>query len=129
MGLVELATFFTRHVPPPPGPPLLALPFLQLSFPIPACPSFSTAGHLNDYNSGLSEAAKAEKAINHVVAPLDLAPYKALRWQRRRLVGGGASQQPVPVGGGAEAALGGGARPGGCIGAQLVQLDVLVTQQ
>ena len=60
---------------------------------LPAC--LPPAAHLDDHNSRTA----AEKRINYGVAPLDLAPFKALRWQRRRLVeadGGGASQQLQP---------------------------------
>lgn len=46
-------------------------------------------------------AAKPEKMINYEVQPLDLAPFKALRWQRRRWVDAsqadGASQQAAQL--------------------------------
>jgi hypothetical protein len=57
------------------------------------CPGLPLpAAHMDDHNG----RSAAEKRINYGVAPLDLAPFKALRWQRRRLVeveGGDASQQ------------------------------------
>lgn len=48
-------------------------------------------GHLDQINDKLPE----ESRINHLVAPLDLAPFKALRWQRRSLLDTPSSQQLV----------------------------------
>lgn len=44
----------------------------------------------------MSEASK-DKRVNYVVADLDLKPFKALRWQRRRLVALDAASQPAPA--------------------------------
>ncbi|PRW57835.1 crossover junction endonuclease EME1B-like [Chlorella sorokiniana] len=70
--------------------------------------------HLDEYNRKLSAAATEEKRINYAVAALDLAPFKALRWQRRQVLGAAAqgapaSQQPDSQASFAAAAAGEGA--------------------
>ncbi len=82
-----------------PSPRLLNYPlYLLYGNPNPRNNS-SPADHLDEHNRKLSASASEEKRINYAVASLDLAPFKALRWQRRRLLaasqGGPASQQPV----------------------------------
>ncbi|PSC73147.1 crossover junction endonuclease EME1-like isoform B [Micractinium conductrix] len=47
---------------------------------------------LDDHNS----SAPADKQVAYAVSTLDLAPYKCLRWQRRRLVDGGAGEGGGP---------------------------------
>ncbi|KAL4434111.1 hypothetical protein ABPG75_000552 [Micractinium tetrahymenae] len=50
---------------------------------------------LDEHNS---RNAAGDKRINYAVAPLDLAPYKALRWQHRRLVAAPAPDSQAPPG-------------------------------
>lgn len=44
---------------------------------------FTPTAALDEHNSG---SAAAEKRVQYEVGTLDMAPFKALRWQQKRLV-------------------------------------------
>jgi hypothetical protein len=57
--------------------------------------------------------ASAEKRVQYEVAPLDLAPYRALRWQRLTLVEGGGGGDGAAAGSQALAVRSAGCQQGG----------------